>query len=906
MAGEEHSVSKGWFCLICEASTDYRTESDLSAHYMKDHAEFITANQMQTLLDSSLLTFSTTPICCPLCDPSEGDPLERRPPDWDHIAEHVHAFALLSLPWGTADPVVQPQALHEACAKVSSWLGSNARPTDSTSEVHALQIGLPNIGNLYFNQEPYFAESKGMRTESSIASIETDRGPEGLGNASPLLFPENDSPIGSDTNLLETVDAFLQIPLADWVACGRFLARHEEIIVLADRDEFLNQAWKALKRADLIRAKACIQRLVLIETCTTLTPEGREHMFTALEQPKSAERKNFYAACEREEDSLRARMERAHASGRSSPTINQASSESASGAKEQDQFGAAMSGESKNDKKESESRATSSTPRWLKKNEKDQGEPVLDPTQSDKEHPSDDSRSRYRQHVSTTDHIKHSVLDLTPKYRPSREKISVEAVTKSIYVVAEYPADTCVSCFWHMIMQQSSGSGAVVVTLGKSKEDRRVRCFPTGTQEPVLMILPDSAGPSEADQAGQPPVLPEAEAASHGSEPPEDRANEHSRYVTIELLSLHYDSVLNCEVQKLELTIDDQSTLVRHYLLPDAQFTKTRNRVALLELMKASRAAAGDSPRVVCCTTNVGLANTWVALDFLRAKLETGSFIIPSRQKETLSEGAADISNHNNDDLIWTTVGRMLEQGRTMDMNESEYKFLYETLKDEFSKLYSEPGEDPPATAERSASESRAHDTPRARRTVAVALRFQTTDTVSIDSRFCAQFKPFFVPGRVFAILLQEPSCAQSISQKTGSNRKDAFEGLTGNELIGHVRRMIVCRQLQGSSLCVPISSYNGKGVAAKPLSYQERRCYAIVYPRGQRAPEGPPGEPNFSKMPIAINLCEDQVLPESSRIDFGEWTTIEYNVHVMDVGRVAAESMANFESHCREELLRR
>jgi hypothetical protein len=168
---------------------------------------------------------------------------------------------------------------------------------------------------------------------------------------------------------------------------------------------------------------------------------------------------------------------------------------------------------------------------------------------------------------------------------------------------------------------------------------------------------------------------------------------------------------MNYEVRTLKLTIDDQSQLVRHYLWPDAQITKTGNRVALLELMKASRAAAGDSPRVVCCTTSVGLANTWVALDFLREELEAGSFIRSSPQEETLSEGAADISNPNNDDLIWTTVGRMHGQGTTMEMNESEYKFLYETLRDEISKLYAEPGEDPLAIAETSGAESRAHDT---------------------------------------------------------------------------------------------------------------------------------------------------------------------------------------------------
>jgi protein tyrosine phosphatase len=223
------------------------------------------------------------------------------------------------------------------------------------------------------------------------------------------------------------------------------------------------------------------------------------------------------------------------------------------------------------------------------------------------------------------------------------------------------------------------------------------------------MILPDFAGVSEADQGGQLPVLPEVEAASHGnvrqnlttrtegltftigSEPPEDRANEHSRYVTIELLSLHHDSALNCDVRRLELTIENQSMLLLHYLWPDAQITEPRDRVALLELMKASRAAAGDSPRFVCCTTNVGPANTWVALDFLREELAAGRFISSSPQKETLLEGEADISN----DLIWETVKQMHGRGITKNMNPLEYKFLYESLREEFSKLYAEPGEDP-------------------------------------------------------------------------------------------------------------------------------------------------------------------------------------------------------------------
>ncbi len=67
-----------------------------------------------------------------------------------------------------------------------------------------------------------------------------------------------------------------------------------------------------------------------------------------------------------------------------------------------------------------------------------------------------------------------------------------------------------------MVMQQTSGSCAVVVTLGEAKEDKRVRYFPVDTRKP-LMILQDLAGRSEADQGDQLPVLIEAGPTSYGS-----------------------------------------------------------------------------------------------------------------------------------------------------------------------------------------------------------------------------------------------------------------------------------------------------------------------------------------------------------------------------------------------------
>ncbi|KAK7897537.1 hypothetical protein LTR67_004164 [Exophiala xenobiotica] len=186
-------------------------------------------------------------------------------------------------------------------------------------------------------------------------------------------------------------------------------------------------------------------------------------------------------------------------------------------------------------------------------------------------------------------------------------------------------------------------------------------------------------------------------------------------------------------------------------------------------------------------------------------------------------------------------------------------------------------------------------------------FRPDNTVPAGLDPRYHKQnANAFFVPGRVFSVVRHDSlGLQQGKSQSNKTKPKDTYKGYKGEEIFGHVRRMIVCRQRQGYSLCVPISSYSNNGVADKKVGEREKQKHAIVYPYGTAAPQPLSREPRFEKEPIAVKMCSDHTLTKSSRIHFGKCHTVEHNVKVMEIGRVAKDSMANFETYCREELLR-
>jgi protein-tyrosine phosphatase len=206
-------------------------------------------------------------------------------------------------------------------------------------------------------------------------------------------------------------------------------------------------------------------------------------------------------------------------------------------------------------------------------------------------------------------------------------------------------------------------------------------------------------------------------------------ADQHSGSVT--LLSLNMDTQSRCEIRRMRLEIGDESKEIYHYLFngwPDYGKPEGDDRRALLELTKQTRerAQASESsidglpvdgnlnPRFVHCSAGVGRTGTFIALDWLLSQLEQGNMAPKATEQDSNMAAYQENSNVNGSgktetwgksgpardkestpeardgfDLIYDTVNKLREQRMMMVMNEIQYSFLYEVVKEAFVERYS-------------------------------------------------------------------------------------------------------------------------------------------------------------------------------------------------------------------------
>ncbi|KIW30156.1 hypothetical protein, variant [Cladophialophora immunda] len=294
--------------------------------------------------------------------------------------------------------------------------------------------------------------------------------------------------------------------------------------------------------------------------------------------------------------------------------------------------------------------------------------------------------------------------------------LPLPAPVESNYIATQGPKEGQFSHFWHMVMQETPGDVGVVIMLTQLYEGNKEKCaqyFPPDMDNPTI-VLPaheDGNDDGDAETLDDDPEDPENEARSgRGDDGQEAPAQEQGQCGSVTLLSRDYDAKIGCEVRKLRLTIDGEAKTIYHYLFhgwPDFGKPEAEDRRALLELTKVSRAVAGDSPRIVHCSAGVGRTGTWIALDFLLQELEAGRLVESSAPQTgthtptTNSNGAGTWGRSgppkastpdpkDEDDPIWETVNTLREQRMMMVMNELQYSFLYEVLKEAFIDKYAE------------------------------------------------------------------------------------------------------------------------------------------------------------------------------------------------------------------------
>lgn len=100
-----------------------------------------------------------------------------------------------------------------------------------------------------------------------------------------------------------------------------------------------------------------------------------------------------------------------------------------------------------------------------------------------------------------------------------------------------------------------------------------------------------------------------------------------------------------------------------------------------------------------------------------------------------------------------------------------------------------------------------------------------------------------------------------------------------------------------------PVNTYGGRGVSKPGLSKADREAHSIIH-MSDTEPRRLAEETNMNKKPIAVDKSSaDQKLDEMSRINFSRIHTVNWNVKVMNVGKVARESMPSLVTYWKKTL---
>ncbi|KAL2219076.1 hypothetical protein M432DRAFT_326293 [Thermoascus aurantiacus ATCC 26904] len=150
-----------------------------------------------------------------------------------------------------------------------------------------------------------------------------------------------------------------------------------------------------------------------------------------------------------------------------------------------------------------------------------------------------------------------------------------------------------------------------------------------------------------------------------------------------------------------------------------------------------------------------------------------------------------------------------------------------------------------------------------------------------------------FRPGLLISVIWPEPMSQDNSDCDRGT--KIIAKGDTGNKIYSNVHHFIVVEANARSCICMPITTYGGRGCRKEGINVQD---HAIVADR-RAGPVELPGEPVLTKPPILVNLFRERYrLRPESRANFGDLTTVHYNLKVKFLGQVCPPSIADLSAY--------
>ncbi|KAF2025169.1 hypothetical protein EK21DRAFT_93497 [Setomelanomma holmii] len=162
---QDHHSEPFWECMFCNSATTFQTGDELGAHITRQHDRAVSHDDLDDLLSVCYRRTSPTLNTCPLCTVDPGSVLFI---DADalleHVAEHIHGFAMRSLPWAPDSIEHNRQTIALAFEKVEQWFEKSYPGAQGVEYQPSLNEGggtNASPGQVPFSAFEYFAESSG-------------------------------------------------------------------------------------------------------------------------------------------------------------------------------------------------------------------------------------------------------------------------------------------------------------------------------------------------------------------------------------------------------------------------------------------------------------------------------------------------------------------------------------------------------------------------------------------------------------------------------------------------------------------------------------------------------------------------------------------------------------------------
>ncbi|CZR67034.1 uncharacterized protein PAC_16933 [Phialocephala subalpina] len=141
-------------------------------------------------------------------------------------------------------------------------------------------------------------------------------------------------------------------------------------------------------------------------------------------------------------------------------------------------------------------------------------------------------------------------------------------------------------------------------------------------------------------------------------------------------------------------------------------------------------------------------------------------------------------------------------------------------------------------------------------------------------------YKIFFRCGRVFKTLWTDPAGNDAVSSGESGHSVTKFKVAHGQYVYSKIRCFVVVSQQDRSCQCLPITTYEGKGITRRGIRLQE---HGLIY-SGDEVPSRPQG----LLPPVKVKLSRNgERLSSSSYINYGRAYCVDTNVKVKDIGEL-------------------